>query len=293
MYIDVLERTLYNGMISGVSLNGDSFFYPNCLESDGKYAFNQGALTRKQWFDCSCCPSNIIRFLPSVPDYIYAQKDDSVYVNLFIASDADLTVGRKKVEISQKTDYPWNGKVEFSITTAKEVDFTLKIRIPGWAQGSPVPGDLYSYFEKEPGDFEIRINGEPYSTDLKKGYADISRKWSHGDVIELVLPMRIQRVLADENVTENIGKVALERGPIVYCAEWIDNGDKVLGLAIADDAELTSEYRQDLLGGLTVIKGKAIRKNGQKTDLMAIPYYAWSHRGTGEMTVWFKRHSDS
>ena len=172
-YIDVLERTLYNGLISGVSLAGDSFFYPNCLESDGQYAFNQGARTRKPWFNCSCCPSNIIRFMPSIPDYIYAQREDSLFANLFIASDATINIGRARAKIRQETNYPWEGKVRFHVTTARDVTFTLNIRIPGWAQEKPVPSDLYRYLEKNQKAFEIKINGELLSPVLKKGYATI------------------------------------------------------------------------------------------------------------------------
>ena len=292
-YIDVLERTLYNGMISGVSLDGDSFFYPNCLASDGKYAFNQGALTRKPWFDCSCCPSNIARFMPSIPDYIYAQHEDSLFVNLFIASDADLTIGKKKVKVRQNTDYPWDGKVSIVLATAQDVEFTLNMRIPGWARGKPVPGDLYSYLDDKPKDVKISVNGEFIVTDLKKGYANLRRTWSNGDIIEIILPMQIQRIVANDSVKEDNGKVALERGPVVYCAEWVDNGGNVFDLIVPDDAPLSSEYHKDMLGGLNVLKGIILRKDGQAIELTAIPYYAWSHRGAGEMAVWLNRKSSS
>ena len=290
-YIDVLERTLYNGLISGVSLEGDSFFYPNCLESDGQYAFNQGALTRKPWFNCSCCPSNIIRFMPSVPDYIYAQREDTLFANLFVANDAGLEIGKVKVEIRQETNYPWEGKVKFHVTTGENATFTLNIRIPGWAQEKPVPSDLYRYLDKNPESFEIRVNDELLSIPIKKGYATIHRTWSNGDVIELNLPMPVRRVMAHEKVTEDSAKVALERGPIVYCAEWIDNGGKVLDLVLPHDAEFDVEFDNDLLGGINVIKSEILRTSGQSAALVAIPYYAWSHRGPGEMAVWLRSKS--
>jgi DUF1680 family protein len=288
-YIDVLERTLYNGMISGVSLKGDSFFYPNCLESDGKYAFNQGALTRKPWFDCSCCPSNIIRFIPSIPDYIYGQREDSLFVNLFIASKTYFNVGRSKVSITQITNYPWEGKVRFELIPSEDLTFSLVIRIPGWAQGRPLPSDLYTYLDKKPELFKISLNNELWSTNLKKGFVTIHRKWVKGDVVALSLPMKVQRVLAKNNVIEDRGKVALERGPLVYCAEWIDNGGKVFDLIVPDETEFTSEFRPELLGGITVINGTIFRRGSEEVELTAIPYYAWSHRGPGEMSVWLTR----
>jgi len=288
-YIDILERTLYNGMISGVSLQGDSFFYPNCLESDGKYAFNQGAATRKPWFDCSCCPTNIIRFIPSIPGLIYGQRDDSLFVNLFMACSVDFNIGDAKIGITQQTDYPWEGRVKFIVKVPEDITFTLNVRIPGWARGVPVPGDLYRYLEPPAEEYRIEVNGELYPSELHKGFANIRRKWSGGDVVELYLPMRIHRVLANDNVIENVRKVALERGPIVYCAEWIDNKGKVFDLMIPDDAQLYSEHRDHLLGGVTLIKGTVLRESGRAADLTAIPYYAWSHRGTGEMSVWLGR----
>ena len=285
-YIDILERTLYNGMISGVSLNGNTFFYPNCLASDGKYAFNQGALTRKPWFDCSCCPSNAIRFIPSIPDYIYARRGNALYVNLFIAGDAHFNIGGKQVTLMQRTDYPWDGKVTFQIRTDTDVRFPLKIRIPGWAREKPVPGDLYRYLEEKPDSITITVNGETVAVDPEKGYAGVIRKWSDGDIIELDLPMPVRRVIANDMVEADRGKVALERGPVVYCVEWTDHGGKVLDLVIPGDAPLSAVRHDGLLGGITVIQGKVQRKNGQPADLLAIPYYAWSHRGPGEMTVW-------
>lgn len=288
-YIDVLERTLYNGMISGVSLSGDSFFYPNCLESDGKYKFNKGALTRQPWFDCSCCPSNAIRFIPSVPSYVYAHKNDSLYVNLFIAGKANIKMNNKNIEISQNTNYPWDGRVIIRVSPRTRQRFAINIRIPGWAMGKVVPGDLYHYLNESREKADLKLNGKPVDVKMNKGYAVIERKWSKDDVIELNLPLPVRLVTAHKKVKDDLNKVALERGPIVYCAEWIDNDNKVLDLVIPDDAELKAEYRKNLLGGVSVITGTVSDTSGNKRKLSAIPYYAWSHRGPGEMAVWFSR----
>ncbi len=288
-YIDVLERTLYNGMISGVSMSGDLFFYPNCLESDGKYKFNQGSLTRQPWFDCSCCPSNVTRFIPSVPDYIYAHRDDCLYVNLFIAGMAKVEMDKTNVKISQETSYPWDGKVVIKINPQSSKKFAVHIRIPGWAIGKPLPGDLYSYLDETNEKVTLKLNGESTNIDMDKGYAVIDRKWSKGDTIELNLPMPIRRVIADDKVKDDIGKTALVRGPLVYCAEWVDNDNKVLDMVIPDNAKLQAEQKQDLLGGVTVITGNILDESGSERKLTAIPYYAWSHRGPGEMAVWMPR----
>ncbi len=290
-YIDVLERTLYNGLISGVSLNGDSFFYPNCLASDGKYKFNQGSLTRQPWFDCSCCPSNIIRFMPSVPGYIYAAKDNSIYVNLFIASKAKINLDNNAVEINQETSYPWGGTVKLKIDSEFPKGIALKIRIPGWVTGSPIPSDLYRFMDDNKNDFSILLNGNSVPFELDKGYAVISRKWDKNDIIEIDLPMPVRRVIAHENVEDDQGKVALTRGPIVYCTEGIDNNNDVFNLVIPDHVKFTTQYRNDLLDGIRIIKGIVSDKSGKKRPLMAIPYYSWSHRGPGEMAVWLLRES--
>lgn len=292
-YIDVLERTLYNGMISGVSLEGNTFFYPNCLESDGKYKFNRGSLTRQPWFDCSCCPSNVIRFVPSVPNYIYASQNDSLYVNLFISSKTKVEMNKTNVEISQQTNYPWDGKVTIKVNPQTSQTLAVNIRLPGWATGKPVPSDLYSYLKENLEKVTLKLNGKPIDINMNKGFAVIERKWSQGDVIELNLPMPIRRVIANEKVKADINKVALVRGPIVYCAEGADNDKKVLDMIIPDGAELQAEYQENLLGGVTVITGNVNDKNGEVRKLTAIPYYAWSHRGPGEMAVWMPRKATS
>lgn len=287
-YIDVLERTLYNGLISGVSLSGDTFFYPNCLESDGKYAFNMGALTRQPWFDCSCCPSNVIRFMPSVPDYIYAYRDQTLYVNLFVDCSAHVKLGDTDLEIRQETNYPWDGDIKIHVTPHAAHKFALNVRIPEWAGDRPLPGDLYQFQEACTEKPILIVNADTVDIQMDRGYAVINREWSKGDVVELLLPMPVRRVLANEKVKDDSGKVAFIRGPITFCAEWPENGS-VLRMAIPDDAELDAEYRSDLLGGVTVVTSEFENKAGTLRWLTAIPYYAWSHRGPGEMAVWLKR----
>jgi DUF1680 family protein len=291
-YIDVLERTLYNGMIAGVSLEGDTFFYPNCLASDGQYPFNRGSLTRQAWFDCSCCPSNVMRFLPSVPGYLYAQRGDTLYVNLYISNTARIAMQKTVLMITQQSDYPWDGKVKITLRPEAAEQFDVHLRIPGWVSKRSLPGDLYHYADKKSQAPTIVVNEQPVEWRIEKGFAVISRRWSPGDLIELHLPMDVRRVLAHEKVAANRNKVALVRGPLVYCAEWVDNGGSALDLVLPDDSELQAEFKPDLLQGVTIVTGMAADKAGRRRNLVAIPYYAWSHRGVGEMAVWLHRIQD-
>ncbi len=287
-YIDILERTLYNAVIVGVSLEGDTFFYPNPLASDGKFKFNKGAACRQPWFGTACCPGNIARFVPSIPGYIYAATGGSIYVNLFVTSEADIDLQNNAVRIEQKTEYPWEGNIQINVTPSKESEFSLYVRIPGWAQNRPVPGDLYQY-SKTLGEMPtLAVNGKSVPLNLSNGYARIHRKWENGDVVLLDLPMPVRCVESHPNVVENTGKVAMERGPLVYCVEGIDHGGNILDLILPEDPEVHVEFVPDLLNGLVTIKGKVL-KNGRSLEMTAIPYYAWSHRGVGEMTVWLRR----
>jgi len=290
-YIDILERTLYNGFLSGVGLSGDLFFYPNPLESFGQYH-------RSPWFNCACCPSNIVRFVPEIPGFIYATQNDSLFLNLFVGSESSLTLGAQKVRVEQQTRYPWDGTVKIVVHPESPAEFGLNVRIPGWALERPASGDLYQYMEHESGAVTIYINGEAVTPEVVQGYARLRRAWKDGDTVEVNFPMPIRRVLANAAVRDDIGKTALERGPIVYCAEWPDNGGQVTHLVLPDDAPLAAERRDDLLNGVTIIKGEATvlfagRQAGQvdrrKQEFIAIPYYAWAHRGDGEMTVWLPR----
>jgi uncharacterized protein len=280
-YHDVLERTLYNGFLSGVSLSGDTFFYANPLASDGQWKFNVNvAATRSPWFDCSCCPPNIARLLSSLPGYIYAHTNDTLYVNQFVSGHANINLAKVTVEVQQESNYPWDGDIKLTVNPETATHFTLAIRIPLWARNQPLPSDLYHYVDKASEQPELRINGEAVPVTIDKGYLQLTREWQKGDVVELHLPMPIRRVVSHEAVKENAGRVAIERGPLVYCAEAIDNAGHALDLTLGDNEKLEPRLEPTLLGGITVIEGN---------NLTLIPYYAWSHRGEGEMAVWLKR----
>lgn len=286
-YYDVLERTLYNGLISGVSLDGGGFFYPNPLESMGQHQ-------RQPWFGCACCPSNICRFIPSLPGYVYAVKNRNVYVNLFMSNTADFKVGGKDVKLSQSTHYPWNGDVTITVDKNKAGEFTMRLRIPGWVRNQPVPSDLYAYSDgKQPG-YTVKVNGEEVSGTLEQGYYCIDRKWKKGDEVEVHFDMEPRTVRANANVEADRGRVAVERGPIVYCAEWCDNDFDVLSVLVNQSPEFEVVDKPDLLYGITelVTDGQSLefgsdgRLNVKDVKLTLIPYYAWAHRGRGNMSVW-------
>lgn len=290
-YYDVLERTLYNGLISGVSLSGDRFFYPNPLESVGQHG-------RSEWFGCACCPSNVCRFMPSVPGYVYAKKDSKIYVNLFVESESDIELGSNKVSLSQKSEYPWKGDITITVNPQKSEQFDILVRIPGWAQNKPVPSDLYSYLNPSKKDIKLKVNGKDVGcTIAADGYVHLSQKWAKGDKIELSLPMDVNRDIANANVKEDIGKVAIERGPIVYCLEWVDNNDRVLNTVLGDDVTFTESYQPNMLNGIMKLTAdaKSTRRDEnskvtvESKKLTAIPYYAWANRGSGEMAVWLSR----
>jgi DUF1680 family protein len=294
-YIDVLERVLYNAALSGISMEGERFFYPNPLESTGQHA-------RSPWFPCACCPSNVARFIPSVPSYTYAHKDGDVYVNLFISGTGEIETTGNKITLTQQTRYPWQGSVKIGVEPEKSDTFAVYVRIPGWAQNQPVPSDLYKFLSRSRENAAIKVNGKRISPETENGFARIERRWRKGDTIELDLPMPVRRIIAHEEIADDRGKVALQRGPIVFCLEWPDNDGKVLNLVIGDDTKLRTEHRPDLLGGVTVITGKGrtvkrtldgdIVQAGEK-PFTAIPYYAWAHRGRGQMTVWPARELDA
>ena len=285
-YLDVLERTLYNGFLSGISLSGDRFFYPNPLESDGKTEFNQGDVTRKPWFDCACCPVNVARFLPSFPGYVYASREDILFVNLYVESKGTVRVNRNPVEIVQQTRYPWDGEVKIVVNPEQPREFAVHLRIPGWARNEPLASGLYEFLNPSHEQVSLRVNSEDMTLDMDQGFARIRRSWKRGDEIEILLPMPVRRVISHANVRENIGKVALQRGPLVYCLESADNEGRVLDRSISDEARFEIEFRQDLLGGINVI---TIKGRGDAKPLKAVPYFAWSHRGAGEMAVWLPR----
>jgi DUF1680 family protein len=287
-YYDIIERTLYNGLLAGISLNGDKFFYPNPLESDAQYTFNHGSCTRQSWFECSCCPTNLIRFLPSVPGLVYATHENDLYVNLFMSNQAKLTIGDKKVEVKQQTGYPWNGQVTIDVNPEKTAAFTLKVRIPGWAMNKPVPGTLYQYIGENTGIMNLKINGENENLTMNNGYLEIKRNWRKGDKIELSVPMHVRRVITNEKVQSNKDLVALEYGPIVYCTEQIDNTGQLTEMTIHDNDDFFVENKNILSNQVNILKGNIAGLKGSDKPVF-IPYYTWSNRGVGKMKVWLSR----
>jgi DUF1680 family protein len=276
-FADIVERALYNGLLSGLSLDGERFFYVNPLASQGKHH-------RKPWYNCACCPTNVVRFMPTVGGYIYAYSDNDIYVNLYVAGRGTVSLRETSVRLTQETRYPWDGDVKITVEPAVSATFDIRLRIPAWCDGA-----------------RLKVNGEAVGTlETVKGYAHINRKWKRGDVIEVDMPMPIERIEAHPSVKANAGRVAFQRGPIVYCLEAVDNGGRVKHLAVPRDAKLTSEHRPGLLGGVTVIKGSAVvasvedwddtlyraASQCRPVDFVAVPYHAWDNREPGGMVVW-------
>ena len=290
-YIDVLERSLYNAVLSGISLDGKEFFYPNVLSCD------ENGAERSEWFNCSCCPSNLSRFIPSIPGYVYATSDAGVYVNLYGANQAGITLGNgKRIDMSQKTSYPWEGNIELTVTPESKQEFSIMLRIPGWVDNRPVPSDLYTYMNADEKKIVIKINGEVQNAPIEKGYAVLARKWEPGDVIQLTLPMEVHKNKANDKVEADINHLSVERGPIVYCAEFADNNGAVLNYVLKSGDEFAVSPAPALFDGVNLLKGhvdRVVADNNYeviksvKDSLTLIPYYARSHRGNGEMTVWF------
>lgn len=286
-YYDVLERTLYNGLLSGVSLQGDGFFYPNPLETAGGYE-------RKPWFGCACCPSNICRFIPSVPGYVYAVNGNDLYVNLYMPNTLTQKVNGKDVVLRQETGYPWNGDVQITIDKNSAKTFSLKLRVPGWVRGEVAPGELYKYADGKSLGYKVLVNGEEVSSELDKGYFTITRSWKKGDKVSLHLDMEPRVVTAREEVEADRGRIAVERGPIVYCAEAADNSFPVRSVLMSPVPAMTVSHG-DVLGypiekistvAQTLHYDQMGRLRVDDVKLTMIPYYAWCHRGAGEMAVW-------
>ncbi|MCC6458097.1 MAG: glycoside hydrolase family 127 protein [Caldilineaceae bacterium] len=283
-YIDVLERTIYNGFLSGIALSGNLFLYVNPLAFDGKFDFNRHSLERQPWFDCSCCPSNVVRFLPSLPGYAYAHDGTNIYVNLYIGSSATIDLPTGPVRIEQTTNYPWDGEIALTVEPSSPQRFALYLRIPGWARNEPVPSDLYHYLDSGSPPPQLTINGAPAAIDLERGYARIERTWQPGDKVHLSLPMPVRRVSSHSNLKDNAGRVAIERGPVVYCAEEIDNAGDMDSYHLPDHAELRPTFEPELLGGCVTLSAELGNER-----LTLIPYHLWAHRGLGQMAVWLKR----
>ena len=279
-YFDVIERTLYNGLISGLSLDGVNFFYPNALESDGVYQFNQGACTRKSWFNCSCCPTNLIRFIPSIPGLIYSKSKEAIYINLYASSKATIDYNGQAIEVEQSTQYPWEGKVAIAVSPQEKMHFTLKLRVPGWSRNEVLPSDLYAYSNESMPQPTLHLNGQKMDASIQDGYFILSRKWDQNDRVEITFPMRVRTVQANEKVAEDRGKLALEYGPLVYAVEGIDN-PQFEQVRVSSTDQFSVQY-ETLLKGVNTIKWDQFK---------AIPYYAWSNRGIGKMKVWLTEES--
>lgn len=297
-YIDVLERALYNGVLSGVSLDGGEFFYPNPLESHGQHK-------RQSWFGCACCPSNICRFIPSVPGYAYAIKDNSLYVNLFFPNKLSTEIEGRQFVMNLETSYPENGDIRLTVEKAPSRNIALRIRIPGWVRNQVIPSDLYNYCDNLKPNISMKINGKTveeapdWESRLENGYYRLERKWKKGDVVEVHFDMPARLVKANGAVVEDRGKIAVERGPLVYCAEWPDNSHNVLHTVIGPYSVFTTDRSKIQVKGhtysITVLDTEALedwsgnRATARKVRLRLIPYYAWAHRGSGNMTVWMSQ----
>ncbi len=295
-YLDVMERTLYNGLAAGVSLDGRTYFYPNPLESNGQHA-------RQEWFGVACCPGNITRFMPSVPGYVYATRraevEDEIYVNLFAAGSADIRLSSGTTRLVQETRYPWDGAIKITVLPDRPRQLTIKVRIPGWARNEPVPSALYTYLDRFDETATVRVNGQPTAMTLANGFVTIDRQWTGGDTILVNLPMPVRRVIAHDQVIADRDRVALQRGPIVFAAEWPDNPNgRVRNIVLPDVNPLTTQFHPGLLNGVQLIRGQAIglsideRGAVQRAEqpFMAIPYATWANRGRGQMAVWLARN---
>jgi DUF1680 family protein len=300
-YMDVFERTLYNGVLSGVSLSGDRFFYPNPLEYDGKAVNNHGHAGRAPWFGCACCPPNVLRTLASLGGSVAAVQGDKLFVTLYAEGELTAVVGETKVRLEQVTRYPWDGAVTLRVKPAKPGPFTLCLRIPGWVEGRPLPSDLYSYDDPTRANWSLRVNGEALGVKPHQGFAAIRREWKDGDTVTLDLPMPVRRVAGNPKIAATRDQVALERGPVVYAFEGVDNDGAVFDTVLPAAANATPEYREALLGGVTVLKvasaQRAFRNDAgevatKPTSLTAIPYAVWANRGLSPMTVWVARTPD-
>ncbi len=290
-YFDILERSLYNGALDGLSLSGDRFFYGNPLASTGKHF-------RKEWFGTACCPANIARLVASLGDYVYATSSSGIWVNLFVASNTNVMIGKTKVQIDQKSNYPWEGEVTINVTPEKKSKFGMYVRVPGWATGETVPGDLYHFLKTPSSKFTVRVNGKDAEYQMENGYAVIQREWKKGDAIQLSLPMNVQEVAARESITADVDRVALQRGPLVYCVEGADNDGQAWNILMPENTTFQTSFQKDLLNGVVTIQAEVpvvvVSSDSQnvstvKKIITAIPYYSWCNRGSNPMQVWLPR----
>ncbi|GHN02747.1 hypothetical protein WSM22_42360 [Cytophagales bacterium WSM2-2] len=290
-FIDVLERSLYNAARDGLSLSGDRFFYGNPLASNGRHV-------RREWFGTACCPANIARLVASLGDYVYGASDNGLWVNLFVGSSTTVKIGKNEVPLSLETNYPWEGTVKLTLQPKTKAKFAVHLRIPGWVGGKPVPGDLYQFENSAPSSFQILLNGKPVLWSMDKGYAVIEQEWKKGDQLELNLPMEVKRTIARPELKQDNERVALQRGPLVYCVEGADNNGQAWNLLLPDNTAFQTSYQKDLLGGVTTIQfeaptvqvssdGKSLRTETKKVT--AIPYYSWCNRGQNPMQIWLPK----
>ncbi len=279
-YIDVLERSLYNAFLSGISLSGNQFHYANPLASSGSHS-------RWEWHVCPCCAANIVRFIPSIPEMVYAINSDSLYINLYLSNSATIDLENTSIQVSQSTGFPYDGNVEIKVNPEASKSFKIFLRVPGWAGNTAIPGGLYSFMDKITDSVSVRINGGEASFILDKGYAVIDRTWQEGDVISLSLPMRIRKIISDERIEYNLERFALQRGPLVYCIEGCDNALlETMDLRYDVDNEFTDTYDSKILAGTQVLKGTAETRSGIKPEITLIPYHLWNNRESGKMEVW-------
>ena len=297
-YMDVFERTLYNGALSGVSLSGDRFFYPNPLEYDGSTKNNHGYAGRAPWFGCACCPPNVLRTLASLGGYVYAVQGNKLFVNLYAQGEASATIAGNRVKLEQQTAYPWDGGIKLRVTPERAGQFALCLRLPGWVEGKPLPSDLYTYDDAKPAAWTLKVNGKSLSVESKSGFASIDREWKAGDEVTLDLPMTVHRVAGNPKIAATRNQVALERGPIVYAFEGVDNDGSVFDAVLPASAKITPERRDHFLGGVTVLKidkaeraarGESGKSATKPATLLAIPYATWANRGLTPMAVWLAR----
>jgi DUF1680 family protein len=290
-YVDVLERVLYNGFLSGVSIDGKRFFYRNPLESTADMPVTDyWKGERLGYYDTACCPSNLARLMGQLPGFIYAHRDDQLFVNLFVGSTARVVFPFGRVTVSQKTRYPFDGNVRIVVTPDKPRDFEVLVRVPGWAREEPVPSNLYRYADRRTDVPTLSVKGEAVPLKVENGYVRIRRRWSPGDTVLLDLPMPVRRVVAHEGVRDDRGRAAIQRGPLVYAVEAADNNGRATDVVLPLSVVLKHEVRPDLLGGLGVVTGPGIKVGNHGSTrpvrVTAVPYFAWANRARGEMVVW-------
>jgi len=294
-YIDVLEKSLYNGALDGLSFSGDRFFYGNPLSSNGNHK-------RSEWFGTACCPSNIARLIESLGDYIYAKSDNDLWVNLFVGSNASIDLKNNTVQLEQRTNYPWDGDVQLVVSPQKKSKFSLHIRIPGWVQNQPSPGDTYRFLDNSVKKWTLTLNGQTIPYKVTNGYAVINKEWEKGDIVSLSLPIETKKVIAIDSISEDRNKISLQRGPLMYCFEHPDNDGMVANIYIPDNIQFSNNFENNLLGGIMKLEADAptikISEDGLtvKTEnkrIAAIPYFAWANRGVGQMQVWMPRKISS